>query len=143
MFGDQKTPQNIHNNKQILQNIICFPLYDMFTTSVFLRNNSTVRMVGKKKTCSNFIDFLTSYFLVRSVRKWKWPWTLLASLKSPSLPPVRANPRRVSVFFSSSVFTVRKGVRIGISGRILRYDFKSRSQKTGKWICSPDVMVLK
>lgn len=36
MFGMLiKNTQNIQDNKQILQNIICFPLYDRFTTSMF------------------------------------------------------------------------------------------------------------
>lgn len=85
-----------------------------------LRNNSTVRMVGKK-TCSNFIDFFDLLFSSKICKKMEMTMNAAGcSLKSPSLPPVRANPRRASVFFSSSVFTVRKGVRIGISRRTLR-----------------------
>lgn len=69
-------------------------------------------MVGKiKENCSNFIDFFDLLFSSKICKKMEMTMNAAGcSLKSPSLPPVRANPRRDSVFFSfSSLHSQERG----------------------------------
>ena len=78
-----------------------------------LRNNSTVRMVGKikkKENCSNFRDFFDLLFSSKICKKMEMTMNAAGCSLKSSLPPVRANPRRVSVFFSfSSLHSQERG----------------------------------
>lgn len=125
MFGDQKHPKTLWKTDRLFRISSAFPLYVMFTTSLFFEKQlycEDGRKNEEKENCSNFIDFFSNLLFSHKICK-KMEMTMNVagcSLKSPSLPPVRANSRRfkcVLLFHQSSQLG---GVRISISWRTLR-----------------------
>ena len=90
MFGDQKHPKTFRKTDRLFRISSAFPLYVMFTTSVFFEKQlycEDGRKNKEKENCSNFIDFFF-YLLFSSKICKKIEMTMNAAgchLKSPSL----------------------------------------------------------
>lgn len=144
MFGDQKYPKILRETHK-LQNITCFSFiwYIYIILLCSMRNNSTGRMVGKIKIKLYLFFHLSLSSKICNITEMAMNaagW----SPKFPSLPPVTANSRRVTMFFSFSNPHSAGPSITSILGR--HWNSRLLRGEVRKWVSEfahPTVMVLK